>query len=160
MRVLTRADPLNMDINVQENVRNDIWGSPTFVHNTQDWGQRRRRRSSLTSDHLDSSNRSKSDRTSVRRTASQERKYRATANIVDLICPLAINKTREAASNYSHYNGLLISTSELKTFILNCEPFVARGNLTMLQKFWTVFAKSTCWSLSKSSCVCLKMSSR
>ena len=83
----------------------------------------------------DSSSRCRSDRARVHRTVSQERVHSASASIVDPACPLPIDRAQEAASDYLHYNVPLISTSECKTFKLNCELYIDKGAIEARRTF-------------------------
>ena len=106
----------------------------------------RRNRSPSTSDSGSSRSRSRSNRTTSRRTASQEKRYNESASIVDQACPLPHNDTEEAASDYMHDNLPLSNTSKFKTFMLNCKPYVENGPVTWEK--WTFGIRTECKRLN------------
>ena len=144
------ANTANNDGNVNTPANNSVphSGVSTPPVSTADRSRRRHRRnrSPSTSDSGSSRSRSRSNRTTSRRTASQEKRYNESASIVDQTCPLPHNDTEEAASDYMHDNLPLSNTSKFKTFMLNCKPYVENGPVTWEK--WTFSIRTECKRLN------------
>ena len=133
-----------------ETIYVDAQASPVSLPNSERSRRRRSRRSCSSSDsESESGSRSKSkSRKTIRRTASEERKYSESAFIVDQECPLPVNKTQEAASDYLLFDTPLMLSSTCKSFMLNCKPYVENGDVTWEQ--WTFHVRTKSKSLNLS----------
>ena len=114
-------------------------------------GRRRRRRRSPSSSSSESASsrsrsRSRSNKTTSRRTASQERKYNESSGIVDTTCPLPVNSSPDAVGDYMRYGLPMSHTSKYKTFMNNCKPYVENGSVTWEK--WTFDVRTQCKSLN------------